>query len=256
MNQANLIKILIVDDDRRMVKTLEDILRLNGIEVETAYLATEALIKIEKQTFDCVIADIKMPGMGGIELVENMRSLKPELPVVLMTAYASNEIMEQAAQKGAIATLEKPLDIHLILAFFSSLRSNRTIVIIDDDPHFRAALAELLRLRRYKVIEILNPEALLTQPLPEAQIVLLDIKLDGINGLDILQVIREKQPDLPVILMTGYREELAAKIERALKIKATPILYKPFQIDELMRIIAQTRQKGLRQALSAGRTDT
>jgi DNA-binding NtrC family response regulator len=255
MNRFDPIKILIVDDDRRMTKTLADILTLNGFAVERASSAAEALEKIEQQNFDCVISDIKMPAMDGVELFHAIHTRKPELPVVLMTAYATNDLMDQAHQAGVVAALEKPLDINQILGFFSSLSHHSTIAIVDDDPNFCATLAGVLRMRNFKVIEIHNPEEILNQPLPEAQILLLDMKLNGVNGLDILQVIRAKQPNLPVVLMTGYREEMAVAIERAMQTKAYTCLYKPFEVDELLRVIANLRNRQLIQSLSSKRKD-
>jgi len=76
----------------------------------------------------------------------------------------------------------------------------------------------------------------------DGQIVLLDMKLNGINGLDVIRKIREEYPRLPVILMTGYRKEMNAVIEAAMKISAYTCLYKPFEIEELIQILTEINQ--------------
>ncbi|MBU0479421.1 response regulator, partial [bacterium] len=78
----------------------------------------------------------------------------------------------------------------------------------------------------------------------DSLVVLLDMKLNGLSGLDVLKEIRERCPSLPVILVTGCREEMAQSIEAALKIGAYTCLYKPFQIEELLQLLAEiNRQK-------------
>jgi two-component system response regulator HydG len=239
------LRLLIVDDDRRMAKTLKDILQIKGLSVETAYTAFEAIEKIGKEPFDSVLTDIKMPGMNGVDLYKAIHQLKPDLPVVLMSAYATHDLIQEAMVAGAVATLEKPLDINQILSFFSSLNDYRTIAIVDDDPQFRHAIAEILNLRGFVVIEISEPKEILEEMVPEAQIVLLDMKFNGISGLDVLKTIRALRPELPVVIMTGYRKEMSVSIQHALEISAYTCLYKPFQIEELLKVITDIRNQQL-----------
>jgi DNA-binding NtrC family response regulator len=79
--------ILIVDDDRRMARTLVDILKIKGYCAEEAHSVNEALKKARNRTFDCILTDIKMPGMNGVELFRAIKSSQPQIPVVMMTAY-------------------------------------------------------------------------------------------------------------------------------------------------------------------------
>ena len=239
--------ILIVDDDRRMAKTLLDILKVQGYEAEAAYSGSEALDKVKKGRFDCVLTDIKMPQMNGVELYRAIKNIQPELPVVFMTAYS--ELVKEGLQEGAIATLNKPLDINLLLSFFSSLRKERSIVIVDDDPQFCKTLGDILQARDFAVAQFADPHGVVETLEPDAQVVLLDMKLDGINGLEVLKEIREHYPHLPVIIVTGYREEMAPAIEAALKISAYTCLYKPFQIEALLQLLTEIQHQELGRVL-------
>jgi two-component system response regulator HydG len=238
-------RLLIVDDDRRMAKTLKDILQLKGLNVETADNALKALEYIHREAFDSVLADIKMPGMNGVELYKTIHAEKPELPVVLMSAYTPRELIDEALAAGAVAALEKPLDIDQILAYFSYLRNYHTIAMVDDDPDFCHAIAEILGRRGFEVIEIVDAERLMYQTIPDAQIVLLDVKLNGISGLEVLKHIRDTQPKLPVVLMTSYRKEYSKAIQQALQIQANTCLYKPFDVEELIKVISEIRNRQL-----------
>jgi DNA-binding NtrC family response regulator len=80
----------------------------------------------------------------------------------------------------------------------------------------------------------------------DVQVVLLDMKLNGINGLDVLKEIRRRYPYLPVILVTGYREEMGSVVKEALKINAYTCLYKPFPIEELIEVLREVHHQGLK----------
>lgn len=124
MNMEKKLKILVVDDDRRMVKTICDILEFKGYETEQAYCGEEAVEKAKEDGLDCVLMDLKMPGIDGVETLKIMKGMKRDLPVMLMSAYASAEQTEEAKREGAHAVLSKPIDIQAALLFISQLKEN------------------------------------------------------------------------------------------------------------------------------------
>ena len=243
------LRILVVDDDHRMARTLVDILRVKGHEAEAAHSAPEALNKVSQRDFDCVLSDIRMPEVNGVELYRAIQAMGPELPVVLMTAYSADRLVEDGLEEGIVAVLTKPLDIALLLNFFTFLRKERSIVIVDDDPQFCETLGDILRLRSFAVTEVTDPHGVVESVRGDGQVVLLDMKLNDISGLEVLQEIRERYPLLSVIIVTGYREEMASAIEAALKIHAYACLYKPLEIEELLQLLAEIRRGELGRAL-------
>ena len=116
------LKVLVVDDDRRMVKTICDILMVKGYDAVKAYSGEEAVEKVAGEAPDCVLMDIKMSGIDGVEALTMIKDLSPGLPVVLMSAYASYEKTEEAKRQGAYGVLAKPVDIRQILSFLAILR--------------------------------------------------------------------------------------------------------------------------------------
>ena len=243
------LRVLIVDDDQRMAKTLLDILKVKDYEVEAAYSGPEALDKVKESRFDCVLTDIKMPEMNGIELHRIIKEVQPELPTVLMTAYSTDALVKEGLEQGALAVLAKPLNLNLLLSFFSALSKQCSIVIVDDDPAFCRTIGDILRARGFAVIDASDFHDWEKNIKPDGQIVLLDMKLNGINGVDILKEIREKHPHMPVIMVTGYREEMASAIKKALSISAYKCFYKPLEIDELLRTIEELRKIDLARIL-------
>jgi len=111
------IKILVVDDEasiREMIK--KGLSQMGGFNVETAQNGAEAIEKIEKEIFDLVLTDLKMPEMDGLELLKNIKGTRPEVMVILMTAYGSIETAVEAMKMGADDYITKPFNIdHLLL---------------------------------------------------------------------------------------------------------------------------------------------
>jgi two-component system NtrC family response regulator len=100
--------ILIVDDEKNYLLVLEALLGPQGYEIVTANNAHDALRSVREADLDLVITDVKMPGMNGIELLEECKKIKPELPVIIMTAYGSIEMAVDAMKKNAYDYITKP----------------------------------------------------------------------------------------------------------------------------------------------------
>jgi len=238
--------VLIVDDDRMMVKTLTDILRIKGYEVVPVHSAQEGLERLKAGEFQCVLTDMRMPGMDGLAFYRAIKNFQPTLPVVLMTAYSADEVVRNALAEGAIGALTKPINIEALLRFLSHLRKERSVIILDDDLLFAQSLANILRGYSFNAIAVTDPDKAMQLLRPDGQVLLLDMKLDKVSGLSVLQRIREVYPKLPVILMTGYKAEVASEIEAARQMYIHACLYKPFHIDELVNALTDAYRCELR----------
>lgn len=242
---AQSLSVLVVDDNQMMAKTLQDIFKVKGYQAETAYSGPEALEKINTNLFDCVLSDIKMPDVNGVELYRAIKAKHPDLPVVLMTAYTTDKLIEEGLNEGVIAVLTKPLDMSLILNFFSYLSRERSVVIVDDDPSFCRTLGDILASRGFDVRKINQPDGIVEQLGEERQVVLLDMKLKQSSGLEVLREIKARHPNLPVILVTGYKDEVAASLKTALKLSAYTYFYKPLQIEKLLNTLTTIHHQEL-----------
>ena len=100
--------ILIVDDEKNYLVVLEDLLGPEGYEILTTDNAPDALRQIREADLDLVITDMKMPKMNGMELLEETKSIKPDLPVIIMTAYGTIELAVEAMKKHAYDYITKP----------------------------------------------------------------------------------------------------------------------------------------------------
>jgi DNA-binding NtrC family response regulator len=108
-------KILVVDDEKSIRNTLKDILTYEGHEVALAEKGTEALAAVEKQVFDIIFCDIKMPEMDGIEVLEKLQEKYAEIPVIMISGHGTIDAAVDCIKKGAYDFIEKPLDLNRIL---------------------------------------------------------------------------------------------------------------------------------------------
>ncbi len=113
--------ILVVDDDANMRRTLGDILAISGYQVEVSASPLEGLLQLEQAVFDCVISDIRMPGMNGVQFHQVIRQKYDHLPVLLMTAYADQDLLLQARAQGLRYFLEKPLQLERLFAWLAEV---------------------------------------------------------------------------------------------------------------------------------------
>ena len=103
--------IWVVDDDESIRWVLERGLSENGIEVETFDSANKVIKKLETENPSLILTDIKMPGKSGIDLLDEVKELRPEIPIIIMTAHSDLESAVESYEHGAWEYLPKPFDI-------------------------------------------------------------------------------------------------------------------------------------------------
>ena len=104
-------RILIVEDDHSMGEILEADLRLRGFETVRQRTAEEALAQWQDDDFDVILTDLKLPGLNGIDLCERIVANRPDIPVVVITAFGSMETATAAIRAGAYDFVNKPVDV-------------------------------------------------------------------------------------------------------------------------------------------------
>ena len=138
---ARKISILIVDDEESVRDSLYNWFIEDGFRVESAENARKALTLLESDQFDIILADIKMPGMDGLEMLRRIKSLKPEAIVIIMTAFATVDTAVKALKDGAYDYVTKPFDpddlTHLIR------NATKQISLTDENENLRKKVVSL-----------------------------------------------------------------------------------------------------------------
>lgn len=109
------LKILLVDDEKEFVDTLAERLLLRGVAAETATSGEEAIALIKESPPDIVILDLMMPGLGGLEILKQIKADDPDIQVILLTGRASTEEAVEGMRHGAFDYLMKPLTIEELI---------------------------------------------------------------------------------------------------------------------------------------------
>lgn len=103
-------RILVVDDEREIVRVLKDFLRSRGHEVTGTHSGAETLAMARRRRFDVVLLDIVMPGMDGNETLRRLKALDPSAIVIMMSGNADEEVAEESMKRGAYECIRKPFD--------------------------------------------------------------------------------------------------------------------------------------------------
>ncbi len=108
-------KVLLVDDAIDFVAYMKKRLEARGMEISTAFRGQEALDIIKAQPLDVVVLDVLMPGMDGIETLQEIKKIKPDLAVVMLTGHGTVESASEGMKLGAVDFLLKPCDLDSLL---------------------------------------------------------------------------------------------------------------------------------------------
>ena len=140
-------KLLIVDDEANMRKILQAILQKEGYESQVAAHGGEALQWLDKESFQVILTDLRMPVMDGMELLQNLRVNHPHIPVIIITAHGTVEVAVEALKKGAHDFITKPFDTEelkrvIAKAFRVSESNARSPVRYDPTPGKRFGIGK------------------------------------------------------------------------------------------------------------------
>ncbi|EMS80752.1 MULTISPECIES: response regulator [Desulfotignum] len=122
-------KVLLVDDEKEFLDIMSERMQERGMTVKTADSADQAMAMLEKESFDAIVMDFKMPGMDGIQALKNIKTKKPELQIILLTGYATVEKTVEAMKIGATDLLEKPADLEKLAAKIKQAKAEKMLVV-------------------------------------------------------------------------------------------------------------------------------
>lgn len=241
------VNILLVDDDQSLTRTIGLILERQGYAVSTAGSGLEAIERIREEAFDLAFVDIKMPGLDGVETLCQLKSLRRDLTVVMMTAYTVEQRVREALEAGAHGVLHKPFDVKAVLSLIRravSTSGEMLILLVEDDPGTRRTLKNILAHRGYRVGEAASGKCALELVRDNHyDVVLLDLRLPDMNGVETYLAIRALDPKVAVIMITAYRAESHELVHEALSLSVLECLDKPLEMAQVLRSIEAARPR-------------
>jgi CheY-like chemotaxis protein len=239
--------IMIVDDNVNLGKTMGKILSKQGYEVLVATGGLQAIeLAKENPNISLVFLDIKMPDINGVETYRRLRDIIPEVNVVMMTAYAVDDLIQEALHEGAQYVLNKPVEFDKISDTIRKVmkKKDATILIVDDDENTRVTLSSILSKKGFSVYSVESGEAALDLAAHQQfDLMFIDMKLPGIDGYETYSEIKTSQPNSITIIVTGYAGALSNRINQFLLSSAYSCLQKPLDMSELFKVIEDVLEK-------------
>jgi DNA-binding NtrC family response regulator len=108
------IKVLIVDDEVALANTLAQRLQMRDLKVRTVYDGEQALSKLKIDKPDVIVLDLRMPGMHGMEVLQEIKKACPDIQVIILTGHGTDKDEEEAKRLGGFDFLNKPVDIETL----------------------------------------------------------------------------------------------------------------------------------------------
>ena len=235
---------LVVDDDRSMVKTLADVLQLQGWDVERAYSGAAAVQVATQRDFDVVLMDVKMPGLDGVDAFRAMKEARPHIRVVLMTAYAAPDRLAQAEREGVVRVMSKPVNVAELLELLSAmLAGDQPVLLIDHDTQFLRSLAAMLRAQGFEVASATDlPHAMTLMGARRPMAVMLHLEGGPRDVRDAVAAVHGANPAAAIILY-GERADPRTDVARAVPPEWVHAwLEKPFAIEQVTEVLEGLRR--------------
>lgn len=238
-------KILVVDDEEGFCRNLKDILEMENYEVTTAYDGFKGLELVKRNGFDLIIMDVKMPVMDGVETFKKMKKIAPNTPVIMVTAYAVEELLKDALRNGAFGTLKKPLNFDKLFQLIEKTAPNGALILaVDDDKNFCTNIKENLEDQGYRVSVAYDGNAAIQKTQEEDfDVIIIDMKLPPLNGLKTYISIRDIRPNVVVIVITGYPKEVGQLAQEAVQKNAYVCIEKPIDMGNLILLLEQIEKQ-------------
>ncbi len=197
---------LVVDDNRDFAENLAEILRDRGDDVAVAATGAEAVALARSRRFDAVLTDMRMPFMGGAEVVHEVRRGDPAVPAMVVTAHVGDDAIDAARREGLLAVLSKPVDVPRLLELLASARRDGLVAVIEDDLRLSDNLCEALRSRGFAAVTAAS--VIETERLGPVRPFCALVDLRGPGGPDgeAMRRLGRKYPGLPMIVVTATHE--------------------------------------------------
>ena len=267
----DLINVLLVDDEEDFLSATSRALTRRGFRVYRASTGEEARSLFRLHEIDVAILDVRIPDADGHALFFELKGSGPRTEFIILTGHGDVQKACEMGSQGVFAYLSKPCDpevladeIRRAVAVRDEIGSRGpsgeavppggsppvTVLLVDDEPDFLASMKRILTRRGLQVrCASSGPEALEALKVGGVDVAVLDVRMHGMDGLELLRRIRPAWPEIEVIVLTGH-----ATVDVAIQCMregAFDYLFKPHEPDALVdRIVAASQRRRSQDARS------
>jgi len=237
--KTNLISI--VDDDDSIRRTTKLLIESFGFRAAVFESGEDFLESELVRDTSCLLVDIRMPGMNGLELQSHLAAKGCFLPIIFITVYDDKELRGRAMQAGAVAFLGKPFDDEelfraISMALPSESKATNLVSVVDDDSSVRSSIKLLIESFGFQTAIFESAESFLkAEHLHQASCLITDVQMPGMNGLKLQSCLAAANRAIPIIFITAYDDKESRR--QAMQSGAVAFLSKPFTDEQLLQAI-------------------
>jgi FixJ family two-component response regulator len=237
--------ISVIDDDESVRRTTTRLIESFGFRAAAFESAESFLSSGHLNDTSCLIVDVQMPGMNGLQLQSQLAAAGRNIPIIFITAFDDKESRRRAMQAGAVAFLGKPFNDEQLL---ESIRlalcelndepggARNLISIIDDDEAVRRTTTLLIESFGFRAAAFESAEDFLgSGNLNDTSCLIVDVRMPGTNGLQLQSQLAASDCRIPIIFITAYDDKESRR--RAMQAGAVAFLAKPFRDEQLFQWI-------------------
>lgn len=234
--------ISVVDDDEAIRRTTTFLIESFGFRAAAFESAEDLLNSVELHETSCLLVDVRLPGMNGLQLQGELAAAGCNIPIIFITAYENNDSRRQGIQAGAVAFLAKPFDDEELLQVIrlalrgGSEATRGLISVVDDDEAVRRTTTFLIESFGLRAAAFESAESFLkSSELHNTSCLILDVQMPGMNGLQLQSELATAGCGIPIIFITSYDDRESRR--RALQAGAVAFLGKPFSDEQLLQTV-------------------
>jgi FixJ family two-component response regulator len=237
--------ISVIDDDESVRRTTTRLIESFGFRAAAFESAESFLSSGHLNDTSCLIVDVQMPGMNGLQLQSQLAAAGRNIPIIFITAFDDKESRRRAMQAGAVTFLGKPFNDEQLL---ESIRlalcglndepggARNLISIIDDDEAVRRTTTLLIESFGFRAAAFESAEDFLgSGNLNDTSCLIVDVRMPGTNGLQLQSQLAASDCRIPIIFITAYDDKESRR--RAMQAGAVAFLAKPFRDEQLFQWI-------------------
>ncbi len=241
-------KILAIDDEISILTLCQELFKRNNHTVQTATNGQTALELLTKDQPDLIILDLNLKNENGLNLIPNIKTRSPKSAILIFSGFLDAEIEKKAFAAGASEIVSKGSSTNELVQKVEKLlqhsknpdaRKAEKILVVDDEATIRSLLTAFLNEKGYIALEAKSgQEAIEIVKAEKPDLMLLDVNMPGMSGIETLRKIREFNKEIGVVMATANQDEATAK--EAAELGSYQYVLKPFDL-KYLELVVMTR---------------
>ena len=232
---------MVVDDNIDFAFSLSEILKDENYTVECRHSGEDAIEAFAQHDFDVVLLDMKLPRISGVEVFFEIRKIKPEITVLMMSGHSVTDLMAQAVDGGTYRIFYQSIRHESLAATLGEMRAGGLALVVDDDSGIVDSIQQALDADGFSVLVHAGGREVIEKVLADApDFLVLDQQRPIVQGFEIYWELKQLDRTLPTLIVTPRPDDDYVTIEKLNQFSVCGYFIKPFNPFELLPVLAAT----------------